>query len=249
MMDYLLFSLCAGLAAYVQTLTGFAFALVLLGLTASLQLGPVGSSADAASLLVLLNVAVYLRHHPLTSDWRLVLPALPSSALGVGAGLLLLHWLSAQTGHYLAVALGVTIMGCAVLMLIPRPLRGTQSGRWGFATAGALSGLLGGLFSAAGPPLVFHLYRQPLPVSVVLQCLMVATAFSNALRVMMVAGSGHLSVDALWLGLAAAPMVIGVHALHRRFPPTLDAQRLRRLTALLLVGAGLVLALQGMVRA
>ncbi|UXH76927.1 sulfite exporter TauE/SafE family protein [Roseateles amylovorans] len=243
-MDYLLFGLCAGVAAYVQTLTGFAFALVLLGLTASLQLGPVGCSADAASLLVLLNVAAYLRHHPVTPAWRVVLPALPSSAIGVAAGLLLLHWLSAQAGRHLAAALGVTIMVCAGLMLIPRRAKETPSGPLGYAVAGACSGLLGGLFSAAGPPLVLHMYRQPLPVQVVQQCLMLATAFNSALRLLMVAGTGHLSTEALWLALAAAPMVLIVHAVHRRYPPPLNAQHIRRLAALLLGGAGLLLALR-----
>ncbi|WAC75653.1 TSUP family transporter [Roseateles sp. SL47] len=242
-MDYLLFSICAGLAAYVQTLTGFAFALVLLGLTASLQLGPVGCSADAASLLVLLNVAAYFWFHPLTPEWRRVLPALPSSAIGVAAGLVLLHWLSAQAGRQLAAALGVTIMVCAGLMCLPRQAQATPSGRWSYAVAGGFSGLLGGLFSAAGPPLVFHMYRQPLSTQVVQQGLMVATAFNSALRLVMVAGSGQLSADALWLGLAAAPMVLIVHALHRRFPLRLNSQHVRRLAALLLGGAGLLLAL------
>jgi len=243
-MTYLLFNLCVGFAACVQSLTGFAFALVLLGLTTALRLAPIGEAADVASVLVLLNVAVYFWIHPLTPQWRVVLPALPSSCVCVVIGLGLLNGLGGHAERWLSMTLGLTIMTYATVLLTSARVREAPSGRLSYVLAGALSGLLGGLFSAAGPPLVFHMYRQPLPIQVVQQSLMLATAVSSALRLMLVVGTGRLSGDALLLGLASAPVVLVVNWFLRRHPPRLDAMALRILAAVLMGLSGLLLTLR-----
>lgn len=243
-MTYLLFGLCAGLAAYVQAITGFAFALVLLGLTTALHLASIGHVADVASMLVLLNAAMFFRRHPLMPQWRVVMPALVSSCVFVVVGLGLLQWLTGNAAHRLSMVLGLTIIGCSTVLMMSRRTFELPSGRMSYALAGALSGLLGGMFAASGPPLVFHMHRQPLPMPVVQQCLMLATAVSSAWRLLIVTGTGHLSVDTLWLALASAPFVFCAHWLLWRVPPRLTATGIRQLTAVLLGLTGLMLVLR-----
>ncbi|MBK8072935.1 MAG: TSUP family transporter [Ramlibacter sp.] len=149
-------------ATLAQGLTGFAFVLVLLGLAGLFQLAPVTDLANVATTLAVLGAAAMLRTSLRHVDRTAYREAVAGSAPGVLAGVLLLQWLSANVMTVLGVLLGVTIFACAITMLRPGnvlPVR--SSGIW-FGGFGLLSGLLGGLFSAGGPPLVYHFYRQPM---------------------------------------------------------------------------------------
>lgn len=50
------------------------------------------------------------------------------------------------------------------------------------ALTGLLAGLMGGMFSTAGPPLVYKLYRQPLSLPVIRQALLVMFGLSQLVR-------------------------------------------------------------------
>jgi len=243
--NYLLFAICVGIATYLQGLTGFAFALVLLALSGLLQLASVSDVANAATVLALLNAIVYLRMHSLSPQWRVVLPALPGSLAGVGLGVLLLGWLSSHAVQLLGLMLGATIIACAVLLLVQQRTRAAVSWPLSYGVAGTLSGLLGGLFSAAGPPLVFHMYRQPLPQETIRQCLFVAVAANSLVRLILVLAVGRFSQESLLLSLCAAPVVYGVNWVQERHSLRLDPIRLRRFVAILLMLAGAALLAHG----
>lgn len=51
--SHLLFVACVALATFVQSLTGFAFGLVLLGLVAMLHLAPLAVAANVVTVMVL----------------------------------------------------------------------------------------------------------------------------------------------------------------------------------------------------
>lgn len=119
-----LFLLCVALATCAQNLSGFAFALILLGLAGLLELAPL---ANVATVLALANALVALRE---------------------------------------------------------------RSSATSFRTWGVVSGLLTGLFSTGGPPLVYHLYRQPMPLRTVRDTLAATLAASSLMRLTMVLGTG-----------------------------------------------------------
>lgn len=240
-MTYLLFSACVALATYMQNLTGFAFSLILLGLVGSLQLAPIADAANAATVLTLVNAAVYFNRQPLTAQWRVMLPAMPSSLFGVLLGVWLLHWLSSNAVEGLRALLGVSIIACALLLMRPAPPLAALSGPRAFAFVGALSGVLGGLFSSAGPPLVYHMYRQPLERQVVQHCLLLMFACNALLRLLLVAGGGEFSVQALRLTACAVPVVYLVNQLQHRFPSKLDRRATQYVVAALLLGSGTML--------
>lgn len=229
---------CVAVATYVQNLTGFAFGLILLGLVSVLRLASVPDAANAATLLTLANTVSYLRLHPLQPQWRVVTPAIVPSLLGVAAGVALLAWLSSNAALALRGLLGVAIVACALLLLVSATPRAQLSSRASFRAIGALSGLMGGLFSSAGPPLVFHLYRQPLPRDVVQQCLVLMFGINQLLRLVLILAAGRFTTHSIVLGLSAFPVVYAVTWWQHRHPPQISAATIRRATAGLLMLAG-----------
>jgi uncharacterized membrane protein YfcA len=235
---YLLFIGCTAIATYVQNLTGFAFALILLGLVSVLRLASVADAANAATVLTLINAGVYFRLHGLTPQWRIMRPALPTSLIGVAVGVALLAWLSGNAVHWLRGLLGLSIVACAVLLLVHTKPRAQLSGSGPFALVGALSGLMGGLFSSAGPPLVYHMYRQPLDRIVVQHCLVLMFAVNQVLRLVLVVASGKFSLKSVAFSACAVPAVYLVTRLHHRHPPTMSMDTVRRIVSGLLMVAG-----------
>lgn len=237
------FAACAALAAVTQNLTGFAFGLVLLGLVGLFDLVPLADAANASSLLTLVHAAVHFGRNPLTPQWRLMSPVLWALAPGVAGGVLLLAWLDTGTLSALRMLLGLAIVGSALILFAGPPARSVPSRGAPFALAGALSGLMGGLFASPGPPLVWQMYRQPLTPEVIRQCLLLVFTVCAVLRLLFVAVTGQLTLDAVGLAAAAAPAVAGVNLGHQRFGVVAEGRWLRWFVAVLLVATGLTLML------
>lgn len=239
-MSYLLFFCCVALSAWVQGLTGFAFSLVLLGLSSLLQLAPIADAANAATLLSLSNGLAYFHQNGFSPERQTLRRLLPAGMLGLLLGVLLLAWLSSQAVDLLRALLGLSIV-CAALLLW-RPVTASQPrGKLTYALSALLSGLMGGLFSAAGPPLVYLLYREPLSRVQVRQLLQTLFACTAAARAVLVLLSGSFSRETLWLFACTLPAVLLVNRLQPRLTPALSARRLQQLVALLLAVTGAAL--------
>ncbi|MPM49422.1 putative sulfite/organosulfonate exporter TauE [bioreactor metagenome] len=226
------------LASACQNLTGFAFALIFVGLAGALHLMPIADAANVAGLLSLVNGVVYLRSHPFTPRWDLLKPMLISSQIGVLIGLGLLQLLSGDLVSVLRMLLGVTIIACAFLLLVQKGRREQVSGTRSMYVAGGLSGLLGGLFSTSGPPIVYHLYREPLPAALIRQCLLVLFLANTVLRLGIVISMGQLTQASLVVSAFAVPVVAGVTWLLAKYPPPLPVRVLQWLVCTLLLLAG-----------
>lgn len=229
-------------ATFAQGLTGFAFVLVLLGLAGLFDLAPLADLTNVATTLSVMSAAATLRRSGRMLDRAAYRDALAGCALGVIAGVLLLGWLSANVMTALRVLLGVTIVACAIAMLRPGNVLPARSSRVSFRAFGLLSGLLGGLFSAGGPPLVYHLYRQPMPVEALRATLLATLATMGVLRIAAVVATGQFSLLALQLTLFAAPVVVVSSFLLQRYPPGWRRETVLKLVCVLLLvtGAGIV---------
>jgi len=153
-------------------------------------------------------------------------------------GLALLTWLASHFYHVLRMLLGASIIACAALLWragqpLPQP-----SGPGYFAAIGAISGLLGGLFAAPGPPLVYAVYRQPWPLARMQESLIFSFAMAAALRVTIVASSGHFSRLALLLALEAIPVTLLVTAFSATRAPPISPAAVKNLVCMLLIIAG-----------
>jgi uncharacterized membrane protein YfcA len=235
------FLLCVVTASLAQNLSGFALGLVLLGLVELLHLVPLADAANAAMVLSLASATAFFHADRRPPPWREVNPILGSGLVGVAIGVFLLAWLSANAVQWLRLLLGVTVVGSAVILFLHRHPLPQPSSRASFAGIGLVSGVLGGLFATSGPPLVFHLYRQPMDPAVVRRCLFLVFAVYNVLRLVLVTATGQFSRLSLLLCAVAVPVVFAVTHVLTLHPPRLPRRALGMGVAGLLALTGLSL--------
>ncbi|KRC85545.1 hypothetical protein ASE30_00795 [Achromobacter sp. Root83] len=237
--QHLLFLACVALATYAQTMTGFAFGLVLLGLSGVFQLASVSEVANVVSVLSLVNAAVTLARAKPKVNWPLLTPAMVSSLVGVGVGVAALTWISGSMAVLLQLMLGITILACAVLLVARTQPLAQLSSRTSSVFFGGVSGVLGGLFSSAGPPMVYHLYRQPLPLATIRNSLLILFSVNALVRLTLVTGQGAFMASSFWLSMQALPIVIGVTWMARRYGTADSMKTVKRMVFVLLLAAGL----------
>lgn len=237
-----LFLLCVALATCAQSLTGFAFALILLGLCGLLELAPLADLANVATVLGLANALVALRGPGRALDVSAFRDITLGGVAGILLGVLLLGWLSSNVTLVLRMLLGLTVIACALVVLMETAALRERSSANSFRLWGAVSGLLTGLFATGGPPLVYHFYRQPMALKAVRDTLVATLAASSLLRLLMVLPTGQFSGNALKLSLLAAPLVFGLSWWLERHPPGWSRAAVLRLVCalLLLTGLGLI---------
>ncbi|CAH1044415.1 sulfite exporter TauE/SafE family protein [Halomonas sp. TD01] len=229
------------LATYAQTVTGFAFGLILMGGVVLSGLAPVAIVAILISILSLFNCALALYRNMGNLDREIVLLCSLSGFATLIFGVWVLDALSGHHVHWLQLILGVAIL-ISSLMLVVHPLpRKTRASRASFLFFGGLSGFMGGMFSTSGPPLVFHFYRQPLSLAVIRDCLLLIFAINSLQRLVIVGIQGRLDASILLLAIVAIPVVVLFTWLGRRYPPPLTEANLRRVAFLMLFASGLSL--------
>jgi uncharacterized membrane protein YfcA len=156
----------------------------------------------------------------------------------VFGGIALLEYLSAGLAEALNVMLGVSILTGGILLTMRPEPRAIAAGSWSTLAMGTASGLLNGLFATGGPPVVYHMYRQPYAVSSIRATLLAAFGIACVVRLGLLAVRGDLTAEVLGLAGASVPVVIAATLLGRRFPPPLSERNIRRLAFLLLVLLG-----------
>lgn len=229
-------------AVYAQALTGFALALILLGLVGATDVVPLPDAVNATTVMGLCTAWMYLYRNKALRIERTILPTLICSAVGTFVGAFLLVWLAGSAYQALRCILGVSIVACALsLWRAAQPLPAMSSPAV-FAFTGAISGLLSGMFSASGPPLVYLLYRQPKPASWARQSLMVIFGLGTGLRLFIIVPSGKFSLNALQLALEALPVVFTITYFAARRPPPMSPRILKALICVLLIATGLGMA-------
>jgi uncharacterized protein len=148
-------ALAAFAGAFVQSATGFGFALVLSpALFAVLE--PVEAVTALLALGFVLNLLVFFEHgRPGAVDWRSILPMLLAAVPGLAVGFAVLEALSKQA---LQVAVGVAVLLAAGWQLRQRRRRKRPAlPAWAGWAVGFLSGTLTTSISVSGPPLVLWL--------------------------------------------------------------------------------------------
>jgi uncharacterized membrane protein YfcA len=242
MQTHALFLLFVALAVYAQNVTGFALALILLGLVGVTGLVPLTDAVNAVTVIMAATACTFLnRRWPLQLE-RSLWPAVASSVAGAVAGTILLTWLADTAYEVLRLVLGISVVLCALLLWRAAEPFKTVSSPPAFVIAGAISGLLGGMFSAPGPPLVYLMYRQPLPHARIQESLILFFGMGALLRLALVVPAGQFSIGAVELSAEAIPVVFIVTSIAASRPPPFRLDLLRAIVCLLLVvtGAGMI---------
>jgi uncharacterized membrane protein YfcA len=234
-------------AVYAQALTGFALALILLGLVGATNLIALPHAVNASTIIGFCTAWLFLWRRRSLHVERVLIPTLIASAAGVAAGAFLAGWLAGTAYQVLRLLLGVSIVACALsLWRAAQPLKSMSSARV-YAFTGAIAGLLGGMFSAGGPPLVYLTYRQPRPPGWAREQLMMFFCFSTTLRLLIVVPSGQFSLFDLQLAAEALPVVFLMTWLAVTHPLPLSPKLFRGLICVLLIATGLSMGIGAVV--
>jgi uncharacterized protein len=209
-------ALAAFVGAFVQSATGFGFALVLSpALFAVLE--PVEAVTTLLALGLALNLLVLFEHgRPEHVDWRRLVPVLVAALPGLVAGLVALTQLSKEA---LQVTVGVAVILAAAWQLLrrSRPARLPASSGW---LVGFVSGALTTSISVSGPPMVLWLEARgvrPEEFRASLAAGFLALNLAGAALLLAAEGAGALEAAAILplLALVLAGHLLGALAFRR----------------------------------
>ncbi len=138
------------LAALIQTISGFGFALIvmpMLVLTLGIQI-----AAPLVALTGCMLYAVNLARHHQSVNVREVARLAAAAALGIPIGV----WaIQSIDGHIVQRALGLLLVAYALYSIIKPHSQTVISTNWSYP-AGFLAGCLGGAYNTAGPPVIVY---------------------------------------------------------------------------------------------
>lgn len=237
----LVMALCLSAATLLQTLSGFGFGLLVVASFTLLDILPLTATTFLVSLLGLVNsttVVVKNRNAVKIPELKLMLyTGIPLMLLGF----VLLEYMSAHLTQFLNFILGISILLCCALMLVKRKQTDRQSRPRSFLIAGGVSGLLGGLFSTSGPPLVFQCYKQAWSIEAIRSTLLAVFTIGGIVRVGIALFGTLPDLDIMFLIAAAIPLVLLVTHFSRRLTPYVDAKWIRIIAITLLGVSGVSL--------
>lgn len=188
-------------ASVLRGFTGFGFGLAAVPLL-SLALPPV----DVVPFVVLLQVivgAISLRSAWRLCEWRAVRGLAPGLVLGVPVGIAILTLFRTNT---VRLAIGLVIAASVVVLwrgarLPPRP-SGVLTGGVGF-----VSGILSGLSSMGGPPIVVYLLATARDAAVVRATSIVYFALSASVALVLMTVRGLVDRQVLIWAAASVPVL------------------------------------------
>jgi len=231
-----------GLATLLQTLSGFGFGLMVVSSFTLFGILPLTATTFMVSFLSLFNSVSLVVKNTEQVNKRAFTIMLLSGIPFMGIGYALLEYLSVGMATWLNLLLGFAILSCCGLLLVKRK-RAQPSGRaYGFSIAGALGGLLGGLFSTFGPPVVFQCDRQTWPINEIRITLLAVFSVTSLIRLAIIPFGTLPSNDVILCAVLAVPVILVFTRLGRIIAARVPAAsvRLLALTMLALSGATLI---------
>jgi uncharacterized membrane protein YfcA len=189
-------------AALLRGFTGFGFGLAAVPLL-SLALPPAKVVPFVVVLQVIVGVAGLRRAWPLC-DWRAVGGLSPGLVLGIPIGLVVL---TAFRANPVRLAIGCVIIGSVLLLwrgfrLPPRPSRALT-----FAV-GLVAGVMSGLASMGGPPIVVYLLALAHDAAIVRASSIVYFMLSAMLSLLLMSLSGLIDREILSWSVASVPVLM-----------------------------------------
>lgn len=241
--EQVLFLCLIALGCYVQAITGFALGLLVIAGSALFGLMSIEAASIVVTIVTLANAGLLLIRSGFRVRWRKVIPVLVACIPTVYLGVVLLDVLNEHGQDVLRILLSLTIVVSSLSLIYnPRP-RSHESGNTSFVIYGSAAGILGGMFAATGPPLIFHFYRQPLPIWIIRDSLLMIFLTVAIVRIVFLMSENMLPVDAAIQAVIALPVVLIFSFLGDKLPMPFDDRTSRRFAFLLLTVAGVAVSL------
>ena len=238
------FLLIVAFAAVTQTITGFAMGLIIVAATAALDLLSILEVTAIISIISMTNTWLVLRQSRRGINTRLLLFISIGLLPSLGAGFIFLDQFGQRLDHFLKTGLGLMVMTAGLFMMLKPAQWLTPSSNPAAICVGFLGGFFGGLYSAAGAPIAYFLYRQPETVATIRLTLLAVFFLSTFSRAMMGGFYGHFTEAVLLKTALALPLVILITMGLQRQLARIPDQWVRRLVFLILQGVGAWLVIQ-----
>lgn len=236
-----IFLLIVAIAAAIQTITGFALGLVLVAMTTAVDLVEIRYSAAVIALISMSHTVLALRRNYRQVQVEILKPLVLGLLPSLLAGYLLLEYLSQDSDIILRYILGTMVIVAGSMMMAKPTVSTVQSKSWVSLLVGLLGGIFGGLYSAAGAPIAYYMYRQPLTIISIRATLLAIFFVSTSVRSLISGVSGHLTIAVLATALLSLPVVIITTLVVERFLPAIPDRSIRILVFVLLILIGLSL--------
>ncbi len=234
------------LGCYIQTNTGFAFALIVMSLGGASDVLPVAQLALIVSFLSLVNSTTALRGALEDIDQRILLYLFSGIIPGALVGVWALQQLSVDDQDQLKALLGVSILISALLLMKKANQTQNQPSTLTINMTGAAAGMMGGLFATFGPPIAYLLYRCKIPMKTLLSTMLATFWFTAIMRIGFVHAMGSVDTNIYWLALIGAPWIVFCTRLSQRYRPNISEQRLRQVALMLLMLSGVSILMAGL---
>lgn len=224
--------------SYLQAFTGFALGIVVLAIAVLTHAAPIATVATTITIVALPGIVIALARH-----WRHIDRAsFFQTFIGLVPGTLLGLWSLGKMGEEHTALLqlllgGLIVAGGIALFIKPHP-HPSHSSPVSFVMMGVLGGLMGGMFSVPGPPLIYHYYRQPVSIQAIRTSLLALSGAMALIRLIMQGLQGELNAEVMSLGILSIPVAMLASWLYVRFPPQLCDLSMRRGAFALFVAMG-----------
>jgi uncharacterized protein len=210
------------LAAFVQGLTGFGFGLVSMSLL-PMVLGLKQAAAIGTVYGLLVTIVTFVRYFR-EYNWRLGLPFLLSSCVGVPLGV---YFLEKSSESFLLKVLGVLMIAFALReFLVPRPVDAIHSTL--SVPFGLFSGSLSGAFNLGGIPTATYAYAHPWTRGQIIAFLQVMLVTSCSLRILLYNKFGYFSEFSWTLGVLVLVPLFGALFLGQRLMEKIKPKQMRQ---------------------
>lgn len=150
-MILMLVALVAVGGSFIQSVSGFGFAIVCMSLWPLLLPFQTAAAMEAISAFVMVTyLSIRLRHH---IQWKILWPP---AIIAISFSILGVHTLSALSEHALHRILGIALLLLDIYFIFFSGKFSIKPGLLSSAIAGAVSGFLSGLFNIGGPPMAAY---------------------------------------------------------------------------------------------
>jgi len=225
----------AATAAFIQSLSGFGFALFIVPFLA-LLIGPKDTVllSNLMSTLSSGSQSILLRH---SADRRTAGVLLAGAVVGMPAGLAVLLVLDPE-----ALKLVIACMVIFFTLLLMRGLSLHSAGTLGDLAAGITSGVLNTSTAMSGPPVVLYLQGKGLPPLNFRATIASFFGVSSGLGVVLLVASGTAEPYVFGAFALSVPAVLAGQALGNRVFPRINVLMFRRLVyGILLLSGGVAI--------
>jgi len=219
-------------AAVVQAVSGFGFALVAVPLL-TIPIGPAPAvvCASMVSLAMTLGTSVTARAEV---DWSIARRLAGWILLGMPFGVVLLRRLPAEP---LSVIIAVVVLGCTVLVW--RRWAISVAG-WKAAAVGVVAGVLATATGTNGPPLVAAVHSMGVTPRVFRATMAALLAFCGSVGLVFWVAAGLVTAHDWFLAALGTPIAFLGAGIGRRLVAHVDAERFRRIVLWALVASSAV---------